>query len=401
MNTASVYSQSTGVSGIHQDHTAATGITPSYDVGMNSDVSMDHSGGGEDIRSGDDPRDEVSSLDWHLGNFMAGETSSPLSRLQNVATLNMATLDYTRTTGHDSYRNADGGLQRSDNSINSRGNLLYDRNARVDDGGTLGPATGHLKRPADTVDYLGRKASKLLTTDNGTKHDNHKEKATLRWVFADASYDQLVVEVNGPDGLMVVPVDYPKRRRPIGGSTITTNSQADGNSPFILDHLNSTSFTGSDLPQDQLYQLELDWITSRQEETNVECRLIGINRQWHGDDRSTLRPTTWTVVRRDDIQVDANLSSLDWISGGILGQGTHATVYLVYHKPAAKQACMKVTYMKCPLPVAVCDGIANELRVLEVLSQQMEPLPFLHRPKIIGSKWAWTSSEGFLHILTV
>ena len=95
------------------------------------------------------------------------------------------------------------------------------------------------------------------------------------------------------------------------------------------------------------------------------------------------------------------MSKSIWINGGLLGEGTYAKVYLVYHKPTGRELAMKVTQTRHPLPAHACEGFINELKVLERLVQLDEPLPFVLAPAPIDMKWAWTSSTGFLHIVSV
>lgn len=227
--------------------------------------------------------------------------------------------------------------------------------------------------------------------------EDQPERAILRWEPVDGTNEHLVVEIQGPEGMRVIPVEFPLRQRSPASASRVQQFQ------HLAPNLNSASLSGSNVPHDQLYEQELDWVASHQGEETLPARLLGILRgkSPHGSELLVARPTTWDVVQHNSIPVDANLSSLDWLSGGILGEGSYSKVYLVYHKPAGKEVAMKVTYMKRPLPAVVCQGIANELRVMEMFSQQEQSLPFILRPAAIGQRWAWTSTEGFLHLLTV
>jgi hypothetical protein len=244
-----------------------------------------------------------------------------------------------------------------------------------------------------------------LENDLDNSREDALPRAVLRWEPVNEESEQLVVDLHGPNGVFVIPVEFPQRQR------LEHAPEANQYAQRILepqagfrDSLDAAVYSGSNLPYDQLYQQELDWVTSRQEFVSGPARFIGIDYDPElpaPRNSNVTLPTTWTVVQRSDIPVDVNLSSLDWISGGILGEGTHSKVYLAHHKPANKEIAMKVTYMKRPLHAVVCQGIINELKVLEIISQQDVPLPFVLGPAPVANKWAWTSSEGFLHILTV
>ena len=64
---------------------------------------------------------------------------------------------------------------------------------------------------------------------------------------------------------------------------------------------------------------------------------------------------------------------------------------------------MKIVYIKRPLPKIVCQGLVNELKVLERLSRRdpEEVAPFVMIPNMVTGLWSWQSSDGFLHIITV
>ncbi|KAI0342536.1 kinase-like protein [Trametopsis cervina] len=86
-----------------------------------------------------------------------------------------------------------------------------------------------------------------------------------------------------------------------------------------------------------------------------------------------------------------------WEPIRVLGQGAFGRVFLLRHLGEGKEIAMKVVYHGQPLPITVCKGIVNELRVLEVLHR--EPQPFINPPETIGGRFAWRSSRDFVHML--
>lgn len=242
-----------------------------------------------------------------------------------------------------------------------------------------------------------------LSAELDTSTDNTPPRAILRWDAVNGTdTEQLLVEVHGPDGVFVFPVEFPPRQRQdLGPRLEDFNRRVEElQSRIGMHNIDPAAYSGSDLPLDQLYKQELDWVTSHQDEVYGPARVIGVD---HEPDESTgaesdVPPARilWTVIQEAGI-----VSSRRWVSGGVLGEGTYAKVFHVHHKPSRNAMAMKVIYMKRPLSATVCQGIINELKVLELLAMQENPLPFALAPHAVAGKWAWTSSEGFLHILTV
>ncbi|KAI0325501.1 kinase-like protein [Cubamyces sp. BRFM 1775] len=89
-----------------------------------------------------------------------------------------------------------------------------------------------------------------------------------------------------------------------------------------------------------------------------------------------------------------------WITGGVLGQGGFGTVLLVYDVARGAQCALKVVHYSRGMSQPSCRGVVNELKALAKLAADVDPSPFLLRPCVHGTLWAWRSSGGYLHILT-
>ena len=113
--------------------------------------------------------------------------------------------------------------------------------------------------------------------------------------------------------------------------------------------------------------------------------------------RSVSSIVPWEVKR---LTVDRNLVLDAWHVGGVLGCGTYGTVFHVYNKLSGSELAMKVLDVRNPLPGVVCDGLLTELIVLERLAHCDRRLPYLLQPTLKRS-WAWQTSDGYLHMLTV
>lgn len=108
-------------------------------------------------------------------------------------------------------------------------------------------------------------------------------------------------------------------------------------------------------------------------------------------------PEYWTVVQRTAVRLRKGQR---WVTGGLLGMGGFGRVYLVYSTATQEQCAMKIVGIRKRMPESCCRGLINELRVLSRLGSESQCSPFLLRPYLSRSHWAWTSSSRYLHILT-
>ena len=110
----------------------------------------------------------------------------------------------------------------------------------------------------------------------------------------------------------------------------------------------------------------------------------------------------WEVTQRTLIKVPSSAKrGRHFKLGGILGMGGFATVFLVYHVAKRKEVAIKCIKYTQGFPRGSCRGILNELKVLAALAEQRIQSRFLLGPYLGYDLWAWRSSKGYLHILTV
>ncbi|TCD61144.1 hypothetical protein EIP91_008990 [Steccherinum ochraceum] len=107
----------------------------------------------------------------------------------------------------------------------------------------------------------------------------------------------------------------------------------------------------------------------------------------------------WRVTQRNIINV-RHSHYKKWYMGSILGEGTFGRVYLSYHAASRSELAVKVVYIRRPMSKIVCEGLVNELRVLEHLAkpEAQQTAVFVMKPCVSTGLWAWQSSHGFLHI---
>lgn len=110
----------------------------------------------------------------------------------------------------------------------------------------------------------------------------------------------------------------------------------------------------------------------------------------------------WEVTQRTLIKVRLPAKrGRQFKVGGILGVGAFGTVFLVYHVAKRKEAAVKCIKYTQGLDPGSCRGIINELKVLRALATQKIQSRFLLGPYLDYDFWAWRSSMGYVHILTV
>ncbi|KAI9056367.1 kinase-like protein [Trametes sanguinea] len=138
---------------------------------------------------------------------------------------------------------------------------------------------------------------------------------------------------------------------------------------------------------------------------SVTRQKIGVAAEMRGRSRrrapKTLvrRKSHWEVLQMNKLPVPVS-RDIKWLSGGWLGQGGFATVYLVYDIARDKQCAMKVVHFARGMSESACRGTINELKVLSRLADDSSPHPFLLQPYVGDEMWAWRSTKGYLHVLT-
>lgn len=90
-----------------------------------------------------------------------------------------------------------------------------------------------------------------------------------------------------------------------------------------------------------------------------------------------------------------------WKIGALVGEGTYGRVYRVSNRITGSHLAMKVINIYQPMSRIICDGMVNELLVLDTLAHYRGPLPYLLCPTTKRT-WAWrTSDDYYLCMLTV
>ncbi|CDO78236.1 hypothetical protein BN946_scf184681.g1 [Trametes cinnabarina] len=136
-----------------------------------------------------------------------------------------------------------------------------------------------------------------------------------------------------------------------------------------------------------------------------KCEQIGVAVEGRGRPRRrapkplAMRKSHWEVLQVNKLPVPTS-HNIKWLSGGWLGQGGFATVYLVYDIARDQQCAMKVVHFARGMSESACRGMINELKVLSRLAAESSPHPFLLQPYVCDDLWAWRSSRGYLHVLT-
>lgn len=117
--------------------------------------------------------------------------------------------------------------------------------------------------------------------------------------------------------------------------------------------------------------------------------------------KSSDHSDTWAVTQRTYITLRESEHSGPFTVGGILGQGGFGTVLLVRHLARRTEVAMKVMKHTQDWSAGSCRGIINELKVLSALATQKIQSRFLLGPYLGYDLWAWRSSKGYMHVLTV
>lgn len=157
-----------------------------------------------------------------------------------------------------------------------------------------------------------------------------------------------------------------------------------------------------------LYAKELEFISSAPElSCDGPVRTIGIVppfKQAIPVQPSNLSgEVNWQVTQKNIIRIDRRRTKRIWTAGSILGVGTFGTVYRALNIPTRTQSAVKVVKIKRPLSEVTCQGLVNELKVLQKLSRRglNKVAPFVMLPSRKTDLWAWQSSDGFLFIALV
>lgn len=108
----------------------------------------------------------------------------------------------------------------------------------------------------------------------------------------------------------------------------------------------------------------------------------------------------WEVTR---LHLNPSSRVSGWSTNSLLGEGTYGQVYLVQHTATGTEYAMKVVPIDRPMPAVICKGLINELLALEKMSNSRHAVPFVLKPSSDSParRWAWQSTQGYLHILTV
>ncbi|PSR75667.1 hypothetical protein PHLCEN_2v8958 [Hermanssonia centrifuga] len=107
----------------------------------------------------------------------------------------------------------------------------------------------------------------------------------------------------------------------------------------------------------------------------------------------------WEVTR---LHLNPSSRVSGWSTNSLLGEGTYGQVYLVQHTATGTEYAMKVVPIDRPMPAVICKGLINELLALEKMSNSRHAVPFVLKPSSDSParRWAWQSTQGYLHILT-
>lgn len=95
-----------------------------------------------------------------------------------------------------------------------------------------------------------------------------------------------------------------------------------------------------------------------------------------------------------------SIDSDAWKTGALVGQGTYGRVYRVSNRITGSHLAMKVIDIDQPVDRIICDGMVNELLVLDTLAHYHGPLPYLLCPTTKRT-WSWRTSDNYLCMLTV
>lgn len=244
----------------------------------------------------------------------------------------------------------------------------------------------------------------------------------LRWRddnCEDLGVERLYVDIETPQGKKAIPIAYPPEFEHPFSAELENKLSHTGKSSPLLVHVSRARQTSSKprktlariSPRDndlELYRKELDFLaTVPSSPSRIAIRPIGIvppsKRQILLGCSDLPDELNWEVIQRNHIRINLRETKKKWFAGSVLGEGTFGRVYLTYNVPNRLELAMKIVYIKRPLPKIVCQGLVNELKVLERLSRRdpEEVAPFVMIPNMVTGLWSWQSSEGFLHIITV
>lgn len=109
----------------------------------------------------------------------------------------------------------------------------------------------------------------------------------------------------------------------------------------------------------------------------------------------------WPVLQLNRLRIPPVSRHRRWLSGGELGRGSFGTVYLVLDLRTRQMVAMKVVNHHHGLSAGACKGIVNELRILDALARIQPTPPYILMPYLGYDLWAWRSSAGYIHVLTV